>query len=308
MRLSAVSTLYNSPECIPELVARLVNECEKIAGADYEIILVDDGCPKNSAEVAIGLSSDFPHVRVIKLSRNYGQHRALMTGIGLATGDQVFILDGDLEESPEWLSLFSHELEATNCDVVFGFQEQRRGRLLARIPGEIAWILLKHLSGLKIKKNLVTARLMSRRYVDALLRHRERVTLLAGLWEITGFSQVAFPVTKLSTSTTSYTRGRRAELYLDGLFSFSNRTLDFIFFAGLTIFLLGILLSSFVVWTWLFLDSLEGWASVVSSIWLLSGALMASIGVLGRYIGYIFTEVKQRPYTIVQEDSSLSGG
>lgn len=307
LKISAVSTLYKSPECIPELVTRLVKECEKFAGDHYEIILVDDCCPKNSAAVAIALTPEFPHVRVIKLSRNFGQHRALMTGVGLATGDHVFILDGDLEESPEWLSLFSRELEAASCDVVFGFQERRRGRPLARIPGEIAWMLLKHLSGLKIKRNLITARLMSRRYVDALLGHRERVTLLAGLWEITGFSQVAFPVTKLSTSTSSYSRNRRTHLYLEGLFSFSTRPLDLIFFAGLIIFFVGILLASLVVWSWLVLGTLEGWASVFSSIWLLSGALMASIGVLGRYIGDIFTEVKQRPYTIVEEDSWHSG-
>lgn len=285
----------------------MVKECEKIAGDDYEIVLVDDGCPKDSAGVAISLASDFPHVRVIQLSRNFGQHRALMTGIGLTTGDQVFILDGDLEESPEWLSVFSHVLADTNCDVVFGFQEQRRGGVLDRVLGEVAWIFLNHLSGLKIKKNLITARLMSRRYVNALLEHRERVTLLAGLWEITGFPQLAYPVTKRSTSTSSYTQRRRTELYLDGLLSFSNRSLDFIFFAGLAIFLLGVLLSSIVAWSWLFFGSLEGWASVFSSIWLLSGALMASVGVLGRYIGYIFTEVKQRPYTITQEDSWRSG-
>lgn len=308
MKLSAIATLHGSPECIPELVQRLSRECALYAGDDFEIILVDDGCPKASWQIAQELLGQTPNLRVIKLSRNFGQHKAIMTGLALSIGDTVFILDGDLEDQPEWLSLFARDFGQDNVEVVYGFQSSRRGGLVSRVIGEIAWALFQKLTGLRVRRNLVTARLMSRRYVDALLLHREKVTLLAGLWEISGFTQLAVPIEKPSTSESSYSFRSRAALYLEGLLSFSNRPLNMVFYMGFGTLFVGLLVSGWAIGVWLLSGTLEGWASIMSSIWLLSGALMTSLGVVARYLGYVFLEVKQRPTSIVEFDSGPLDG
>jgi putative glycosyltransferase len=302
MKLSIVSTLFQSALHIGEFYQRVSAVSKKMVGDDYEIVLVNDGSPDNSLDLAIKLTEQDPHVVIVDLSRNFGHHKAMMTGLAHAKGGLIFLIDSDLEEEPEWLEKFSLQMKREHCDVVYGVQERRKGSWFERLSGQWFYSFFKALTGLALPENVVTARLMARRYVDALLCHQEREVFIAGLWHITGFDQRPQVIKKYNTSETTYTFRRKMVLLVNSVTSFSNVPLVSIFYIGIAISLFALAYIAYLVTQWLFLAKpMGGWTSVMASIWLLGGMVISFIGVIGIYLSKIFSEAKQRPYTIVRQ-------
>jgi len=301
MQLSIVTTLYGSAPHLEEFYARACSAAQKVTN-DFEIILVNDGSPDNSLEVALSLYDKNDRVKIIDLSRNFGHHKAMMIGLDHARGDLVFLLDSDLEEEPELFELFHRELKATGADVVFGVQQGRKGKLFERMTGALFFSVFNAMSAPKIPPNLITARLMTRRYVSALLQHQEREMLIAGLWALTGFKQVPVVVRKHNRTASTYNLRRKISYMVNAVTSFSNKPLVFIFYLGCFILTVaGLAALDLIIRRLFFGTLLEGWASVVVSIWLLGGMTIFCLGVIGIYLSKIFIEVKQRPYAIVRE-------
>ena len=135
MDLSIVTTMYQSAPHLEEFYRRCCVAAEKIT-QHYEIILVNDGSPDSSLDIAVSLHEGDERVRVIDLSRNYGHHKAMMTGLAHARGKLVFLIDCDLEEDPELLEPFHEELLVSGADVTYGVQDSRGGRLFGRVAGQ----------------------------------------------------------------------------------------------------------------------------------------------------------------------------
>lgn len=308
MRLSIVATLYQSETYIAEFYQRASAAAKQLAGEDYEIVLVNDGSPDNSLDIAVQLTESDSHVVVVDLSRNFGHHKAMMTGLAHTKGEKVFLIDSDLEEEPEWLLSFAEQMTKEKCDVVFGVQKQRKGGYFERWSGLWFYHFVNFLSGLSLPINMVTARLMTRRYVDSLLLHEERELDIGGLWCITGYSQTPQVVTKHSTSETTYTFRRKIIILVNSVTSFSSFPLQLIFYMGLLISLGAVFYIFWIIAQWyLFSEALAGWTSTVASIWLLGGFIILSIGTIGIYLSKVFEEVKRRPYTIVRKIYGISG-
>ncbi|MDF3867530.1 glycosyltransferase family 2 protein [Pseudomonas denitrificans (nom. rej.)] len=302
MKLSVVATMYLSAPHLLEFHHRASEAARKLVGDDYEIVLVNDGSPDNSLAIARELVARDAHVVVVDLSRNFGHHKAMMTGLAHARGEQIFLIDSDLEEDPEWLLDFAQILARRSSDVVYGVQDTRKGNWFERTSGRLFYWLLNRLSGDDLPQNVVTARLMTRRYVDALLLHREREIFIVGLWHLTGFDQVAEIVTKKSSSQTSYTLSKKLSLMVNAITAFSNAPLVWVFNIGAIISATALLYTLYLVANWLlFTTPLLGWTSVMASIWLVGGMIICFIGVVGIYLSKIFSEIKQRPYTIVRD-------
>jgi putative glycosyltransferase len=302
MKLSVVTTLYQSAPHLEEFCRRASAAAREFAQDDYELVFVNDGSPDDSRERAIGLAQADPHIVVVDLSRNFGHHKAMMTGLAHATGDYVFLIDCDLEEDPAWLNPFAQQLARDQGDVVYGVQAVRKGGFFERFSGGIFYKTFRLLTGLDLPDNVVVARLMTRRYVDALLRHDEREVFMAGLWVITGFGQSAHVVTKRSRGSSSYTLRRKLAQFIDSVVSFSNLPLIGIFGIGCIISLLAAAYIIFLVVHWYFLATPpSGWTSVMASVWLLGGLIIAFIGVIGIYLSKVYSETKRRPYTIVRQ-------
>jgi putative glycosyltransferase len=298
MRLSIVTTLYRSAASLHEFHQRI----SRAAGAfaDYEIVYVNDGSPDESLHLALEVFRADSHVRVVDLSRNFGHHKAMMTGLAHARGDLVFLIDSDLEEDPELLTEFAAALHAGNADVVYGVQQLRRGAVLERASGWLFFKIFNLLSDHPIPENVLTVRLMTRRYVSALLAHRERETTIAGLWAITGFRQRARPVVKHTRSPTTYSLRHKVTVLVNAITSFSDRPLILIFYLGLAIGGAASLAAVYLVIRRLFFGvALPGWPSLIVSVWMLGGLMLISIGIIGIYVSRVFIETKQRPYTIV---------
>ena len=174
MKLSIVTTLYKSSPYIDEFYARISKEAQKITD-DYEIIFVDDGSPDDSLQKAVALYEKDSKVKVIELSRNFGHHKAIMTGLSHAKGEFVFLIDSDLEEEPELLGKFWEELhKEKELDVVFGVQESRKGGWFEKWSGEMFYKVFNYFSGVKIPKNFLTVRLMKQNYVKNLTSFQEK--------------------------------------------------------------------------------------------------------------------------------------
>ncbi|HPS01445.1 MAG TPA: glycosyltransferase family 2 protein [Candidatus Sumerlaeota bacterium] len=303
MKLSIVTTLYQSAAYVNEFHRRVSLVTRQLVQEDYEIILVNDGSPDNSLQVAVGLTEKDPHVLVVDLSRNFGHHKAIMTGLSEARGERVFLIDCDLEEPPEIVAGWWNRLEADpDLDVVYGVQPSRKGNWFERISGSLFYCLLNAISPVKIPENVLTARLMTKRYVQALVQHRDREIFLLGLWCITGFKQEAEVVTKGSKGSSAYTLRRRFSLFFNAITGFSNYPLYIVFGLGLFISLLGFLYAGYLVVFRLLHPNwvLSGWTSVIASVWIMCGLILSAQGVLGVYLAKVFSEVKPRPYTTVR--------
>ena len=225
-----------------------------------------------------------------------------MTGLAYARGRLVYLLDSDLEEEPEWLITFHAQMQAQACDVVYGVQQRRKGKWFERVSGVLYYRIFNLLTGFSVPANIVTARLMTRRYVDALLRHEERTICVTGLWHITGFEQQSQVVLKHSTSATTYTFWRKVAMLTNSVTSFSSAPLIAIFYVGVLLSLASSLYIIYLSLNWLTLDDpVSGWTSVVVSIWFLGGLIIMFIGVLGIYLSKVFLEAKARPLTIVRK-------
>jgi putative glycosyltransferase len=301
LKLSIVTTLFWSAPYLDEFHRRASAAALAFCGDDYELVLVNDGSPDNGLEAAVALSLADPHVVVVDLSRNFGNHKAMMTGLMTAEGDHVFLIDSDLEEDPEWLLSFDKQMRAESADMIYGVQAARKGARFERLSGVAFYQLFRLLTGVDQPDNIVTARLMSRRYVDALVAHRERELNIGGLWMITGFKQSRQTIQKLSTSPTTYSVSRKFSHLINAVTSFSSLPLFFTFYCGLAISASAAFYIGYLLITYLFATPPSGYTSIVASIWLFSGIIIFFVGLQGIYISKIFSEVKQRPYTIVRQ-------
>ena len=301
MDLSIVSSLYRSALYLAEFHRRVSAVAQRL-GLDYEIILVNDGSPDESLEIALELQRDDPRLCVIDLSRNFGHHRAMMTGLAHTCGRRVFLLDADLEEEPELLPLFTDAMDRTEADIVYGVQVSRKGGFLERASGSLFYRLFKWLSAEEVPPNQLCARLMTRRFVDSLVEHRDREIFLAGLCSVTGYRQVVLPAEKHHKGVSSYTLPHKISLAVNSITSFSSRPLEIIFYLGTVILVLSLTAAAFLIIRRLFFGYLlPGWASTMVAICVMGGLNLFSVGILGIYLARVFSETKDRPYTVVRQ-------
>ncbi|MBK8870697.1 MAG: glycosyltransferase family 2 protein [Elusimicrobia bacterium] len=302
MKLSIVSTLYRSASHLPEFYYRSSQAAQKLVGDDYEIVLVNDGSPDNSLEIAVSLAQKDKHIVVVDLSRNFGHHKAMRTGLEYSLGERMFLIDSDLEEQPEWLFTFSSTMMEESADVVFGVQLNRKGNWFERWSGYMYYSVFKWLCNIQHPRDIVTARLMSRRYVKAFLQFPEKEAPISCLWLLTGFKQCQQVVKKQMRSPSTYSVPKKIQLAMDSITSFSEVPLKIIFYLGASIFICALFYSAYLVFIRLaHSQAVDGWTSVMVSVWLLGGGGISFIGLLGIYISKIFLEAKQRPHAIVRE-------
>lgn len=301
MKISIVTTLYQSEPYIEEFYQRSLASVQKIT-QDYEFIFVDDASPDGSLQKVRQLQQTDSNVTLIELSRNFGQHKAMMTGLSYTTGELVFMLDSDLEEPPEMAELFYQKMKEKECDVVYGIQKKRKGGWFEKLSGFLFFKLINFITDLHLSPSFITGRLMRRCYVQNLVQFKESSVFIGGLWQITGFHQEPCFVNKTSKGSTSYTLAKKISILVNAITSFSIKPLHYIFYFGAFISCLSFLYVIYLVIMKLFFSHpLAGWPSLMASIWFLGGVMILFVGVIGIYLSRIFIETKGRPYTIIKK-------
>jgi putative glycosyltransferase len=307
MKLSIVTSLYRSAPYIREFQRRSLEAIRASGASSYEIIFVNDGSPDDSLAIAKSIAEGDANVTVIDLSRNFGQHRAIFAGLEQSTGDFIFVIDSDLEEDPEWLPLFLSELQTRGGDVVYGYNTNIKRGYVYSLCRQIFYKTLNLLSSAEVPENVCNARVMSRRYVNALLQFREREIFMAGIWHMAGFEQHAVKVVKHDTSPTTYSFIKLGSMFINAITAFSTRPLVAISATGIGLSLVACSYVAFIVYRKLIHGiAVEGWASVMAAVLMIGGISLFFNGIMAIYIAKIFIEVKQRPLAIVREIYSQS--
>ncbi len=305
MKLSIVTTLYRSEPYLREFHRRVSAAAREQCGADYEIVLVNDGSPDRSLDLALELQAGDAHTQVVELSRNFGHHAAIVAGLSHTRGERVFLIDCDLEEQPEWLLTFSRRMDESAADVVFAVQQERVASAMANLSARLFWSVFNAMSSVRMPRNPMTCRLMQRRYVDALLEVGDRVLFLEGVFAWTGFRQVSIPLRKVPRSPahgSSYSLSRKLATAVDSFASFTTAPLSLIFVAGCLVWLGSVAYALYLGVRKLLYPELvlSGFTSVMLSIWFLGGTIILVLGVLGLYLGKLFQEVRRRPLYVVR--------
>jgi putative glycosyltransferase len=295
--------MYRSQPFLERFLAECLQALSSIKCEHFEIVLVNDGSPDDSLAYALERRADISQLAIIDLSRNFGHHHAIQAGLQHARGELVFLIDCDLEVSPLILTKFHHKLCELDCDVVFGYQEARKGGRFEQITGGLFWKGFNLLSDIKIPENILTERIMSRRYVDALLQMGDRNLFLGGMMSWTGFQQIGLPVVKKQrTGGSTYTLMRRIGLMVNAVSSFSAQPLVWLFNIGVTITLLSFSFAFYLIFRKLFFDdTLLGFTSLMAVMTLSLGILTTATGIVGIYLGKVFTQVQNRPTYIVRD-------
>jgi len=301
VKISVVTTLYYSEKYLQEFYSRVHKAVVNITN-DYEIIFVNDGSPDNAVEVVLQLQKADPNIVLVDLSRNFGHHQAIFAGLQNTQGDFVFLIDCDLEEDPELLALFWEKIqEDPIIDVVYGIQEKRKGGIFERTSGALFYKLLTILSDFEYPANTLTARLMKKQYVSSVTAFTEKTLDVWAIFILAGFNQVGLKATKKSKGSSTYSFAKKVKRSIEIITSISHRPLYVIFFIGLIWSVISVIsLCVILVKKWMYGVDIEGWASIMASLWLIGGVIIFLLGVIGIYLSKIFLEIKDRPLTIIK--------
>jgi putative glycosyltransferase len=300
-KISVVATLYYSEKYLNEFYERVKKTMLNITN-EYEFVFVNDGSPDQSKARVLELQKRDPHIVLVDLSRNFGHHQAIVTGLQHASGEYIFLIDTDLEEDPELLISFWDKMKTNKeIDVVYGIQEKRKGSFFERVSGSIFYKLLDKVTHFEYPANTLTARLMTKPYVDAVLKFTEKTLDVWAIFVMVGFNQVGISTTKKYKGTSTYTLLKKIRMSIEIMTSLSHRPLYSIFFLGALWLCLSF---ANIVWIliqkWIYGAEIEGWASIMASVWLIGGVIIFLLGLIGIYLSKMFLEIKNRPLSIIK--------
>jgi len=311
--VSVVVPVYNESEVLPETFSRLHAVLSE-AGLPFEIVFVDDGSTDGSREILESLQAGHSQIVVVLLSRNFGKEYALTAGLDFARGDAVIMLDADLQDPPELIPQMLERWRA-GADVVTMRRVRREGETMAKRSS--AWLfyrLLNRISDVDIPPDTGDFRLLSARAVRAIAQMPERVRYMKGIFAWIGFEQAEIPYERSSRAAgqTKWGYLRLFRLALDGITAFSTVPLRLASYVG---FITALLAFGYGAWTVIktlvFGDPVAGFPTLMTSILFLGGIQLMAIGLLGEYLGRLFTESKQRPLYLVSRvlrDETLPAG
>ena len=302
--LSIVVPCYNEEACLPALHARVAAAARDAVGDDHEIVLVNDGSKDASWAAMQALAAQDPRVVAINLSRNHGHQLALTAGLDLCAGEQILIIDADLQDPPELLADMRRAMAAEEADVVYAVRRKREGEtVFKKITAALFYRMLTRVTDTPIPLDTGDFRLMSRRALDAFLSLPEQARFIRGMVAWIGFRQVPFVYDRAErhAGNTKYPLGKMVRFALDAMTGFSTKPLTFASHAGLWLTAASLLLFIYIGAGWLMGRNIPGWTSVMAVTVLLGAVQMFVLGMIGEYLGRLYVEAKRRPLYLVAD-------
>ena len=297
--------MYNEEDGLTSFFGRLIPVLNQL-GDDYEILCVNDGSTDNTLSSLQGFRSTDKRIRVIDLSRNFGKEAALTCGIDYAYGEAVIPIDADLQDPPE-LILEMVQLWRQGFEVVLAQRTDRHAdSFIKRKSAEWFYRLHNAISEPKMEANVGDFRLMDRKVVEALKQLPERRRFMKGLFAWVGFRQAVIPYTreKRQAGISKFSGWRLWNFALEGITSFSTAPLRIWSYIGLLVAILAFCYGAIIVGkVIIFGRDTPGYASIITIVLFIGGLQLIGLGVLGEYMGRIYSETKERPIYIVREDS-----
>lgn len=304
--ISVVVPSYGCLDCLETLCARLDRVLRGLVET-YEIVIVDDRSPDNSWQLVERLAQQYPVVRGVRLSRNFGQQIAITAGLGAARGNFVVVMDCDLQDPPERIPDLYAEIQK-GYDLVMARRISRSHSPFRVLGAKLYFALLSRMTGARIDGSYGAFSMLSRKVVDAFLRFRERERHYVLILRWLGFNvgTVEYEHEERHAGRSSYDFVRLLRHALGGVFFHSGIVLTWIMHAGLFFTSCSFLLGGYFIFRHLTSTSLPGWTSLVVAILFSTGLILASIGAVGLYVSRIFEMSKDRPIYIVDTECGCS--
>ena len=303
VRLSIVVPVYNEQEVLPEFHRRV---CGVLAGLEgsSEIIYVNDGSRDNTLAVLQELRRNDPRVSIVDLSRNFGKEIALTAGLDHARGLATVVIDADLQDPPELIPELVKQWNA-GYDVVYAKRTERSGETwVKKLTAKLFYRLIKRVGEVAIPEDSGDFRLLSRRALDALKQLREQHRFMKGLFAWIGYPQQAVLYRRDArfAGITKWNYWKLWTLALEGITSFTTAPLKIATYAGVLAALLGFVFALFIVYkTLVYGDPVRGYPSLMVIVLFLGGIQLLALGVIGEYLGRMYTETKHRPLYLVKD-------
>ncbi len=302
--LSVVIPCYNEADCLALLHARVAAAARAAVGEDFEILLINDGSRDESWAIMQRLAAADPRLVAINLSRNHGHQLALTAGLDLCAGEQILIIDADLQDPPELLADMRRTMAEQAADVVYAVRRKRAGETLFKKATAAAFYrLLDRLTDTAIPLDTGDFRLMSRRALDALLSLPEQARFIRGMVAWIGFRQVpiVYDRAERHAGDTHYPIGRMVRLAFDAVTGFSTAPLRFASHASVLLAGASLLLLVYIGWGYFAGSPVQGWTSTMLVVVVLSAVQMFVLGMIGEYLGRLYVESKRRPLYLVAD-------
>jgi glycosyltransferase involved in cell wall biosynthesis len=301
--ISIVSPVYKAEKIIPLLVERIEKSVGKIT-ANYEIILVEDGGPDKSWNVIDALAKVNLKIKGIKLSRNFGQHPAIMAGLSHAKGEWIVVMDCDLQDQPEEIEkLYSKALEG--FDIVLAKRKNRQDGFFKRMTSLFFSKIYGYFTDTVYDNEVANFGIYNKKVIQSIMEISDTIKFFPLFVKFVGYNSTSIMVEHAERleGSTSYSFSKLLSLAFNTIISFSNKPLKLFMKFGLLISMISFLVGIYNVYLAL-TNQIEvlGYSSIIVSIWFLSGVLITTIGVTGIYIGKIFDQTKKRPTYIIDKE------
>ena len=301
--LSVVIPIYNDEEVIGELLRRLTAVVEDIV-SEYEIILVDDGSRDHSWEIMQQERAQRDHLRIARLSRNFGQQNAIAAGLSLTTKDLIVLMDSDLQDRPEDIpALIDALLADKEATMAIAQWEERKDSRMKIAVSRLFQTVSNKITDIHTMPRLGIFRVMKKSVVDELRNFPERTATAVSLLYFIGHKYVAVPLKRDArfAGKSGYNLSKMLSLTFARIFSFSMFPIRMVTYMGALLCIGSMLAACGLIIYKLAGNVLAGWTSMMVLMLFLFGLNFAFLGVLGEYIGRIFLETKQRPNYIIEQ-------
>lgn len=306
--IAIVVPCYNEEEMLPIYVEKMQALQKEFTEVSLKLYLVNDGSSDNTLNVMRSLYREFPSfIHYISLSRNFGKEAAMLAGLEMTREEYVAIMDADLQDPPELMQEMYRLIKEDNYDMVGTKRVDRQGEPLIRSWFSNMYYSVNNLiSGTKLESGVRDYRLMTRQVVDAILSLPEKNRFSKGIFAWVGFDTYYLPYENRErlAGNTSWSFFSLFSYSLEGFISFSETPLDIASFLGLITFFFALIGGLYIVIkTVVWGNPTPGWPSLAVIILAIGGLQLLSIGILGKYIGKMFVETKNRPHYIIKEQS-----
>lgn len=300
--ISIVSPVYRAERIVEKLVTEIQLSMKQI-NLPYEIILVDDRSPDNSWEKMKSLSIKYDNVISIRLSKNFGQHPAIMAGLNQANGEWIVVMDCDLQDQPSEIEkLYKKALEG--FDIVLARRVQRKDSYLKKLSSKVFSKVYGYFTDTKYDNEIGNFGIYNMKTITSILAVSDYIKFFPLFVNFVGFKATSIKVEHASreSGSTSYSFSKLIRLAFNSIISFSNKPLKIFVKFGIIISLLSFLVGTYYLYE-AFTNRIEvlGYTSIIVSIWFLSGVIITTIGITGIYVGKIFDQTKNRPIYIIDE-------
>ncbi|MBO5602294.1 MAG: glycosyltransferase family 2 protein [Prevotella sp.] len=309
-KIAIILPCYNEEEVLPLTYRKLQKIIVELSKEDAQtyLVFVDDGSRDATWQLIEQMCKEDAHVSGIKLSRNVGHQRCVWAGLSetVEKFDAMITIDADLQDDENTIIDMVRQFKE-GCDVVYGVRKQRTTDSFFKRWSAQAFYLLMKKADNDIIYNHADYRLMSKRAVKALLQYPERNLFLRGMVRKVGFKEgfVYYDRKEREAGTTKYPLSKMIRLSFDGITSFSVAPLQFITIIGLIMMVVSVLAIVWAVYEYIKDHTIQGWTSILVSLWFIGGVVTTALGVIGTYIGKIYSEVKRRPLYFVDRSLNL---